>query len=107
MKGLNRAYLMGNVGQKPEVRVTATGQRVTKVSLATPFSEKIGDEWIEKPDWHRLTAYDDIADYLAKYADRGSMMAVECTIKPSKWVDEDNITHYEVNLIIDRVLWLK
>jgi single-stranded DNA-binding protein len=31
---------------------------------------------------------------------------VECSLRPNKWTDKDNVAHYQVNLIVDRVLWL-
>lgn len=107
MKGLNKAYLIGHVGQDPELRPTANGKQRVKLSLATPNARKVGEEWIDVPDWHRLTAFDTVAEHLARYAKKGDVLAVECSIRPNKWVDADNVTHYEVNLIVDRVLWLK
>ena len=36
----------------------------------------------------------------------GDVLAVECTIRPTKWRDRDNVVRYEVHLVVDRVLWL-
>lgn len=105
-RGLNRAYLIGNVGQDPELRTTLGGKQIVKLSLATPNSRKVGDEWIDQPDWHRITFFDRDAEYIAKYAHKGDMLAVECAIRPNKWTDRENVTHYEVNLNVERVLWL-
>ncbi|MDP2309719.1 MAG: single-stranded DNA-binding protein [Pseudomonadota bacterium] len=106
MKGLNKAYLIGNIGQDPELRTTANGKVLVKLSLATPNSRKVGDEWVETPDWHRLTGWEKTADFLATYARKGDVLAVECAIRPRKWTDKDNVVHYEIDLVIDRVLWL-
>ena len=106
MKGLNKAYLIGHVGQDVELRTTASGKRVARVSLATPNTRKIGEEWVDVPDWHRLVAFDKEAEFLADYARKGGTLAVECAIRPNKWTDRDNVTRYEVQLVVDRVLWL-
>ena len=106
MRGLNKAYLIGFIGQDPELRTTAAGKSIGKVSLATPVSRKSGDEWVESQDWHRITLWERNADFLARYGKKGAMLAVECVIRPSKWTDRDGRTHHEVNLIVDRVLWL-
>lgn len=106
MRGLNRAYLIGYIGHDPELRSTASGKNVVKLSLATPASRKVGDEWVETQDWHRLTLFDGAATYIAQHGRKGSMLAVECSIRPSKWTDREGRVHYEVNLIVDRVLWL-
>jgi single-strand DNA-binding protein len=106
VKGLNKAYLIGHIGQDPEVRTTATGKQLVKLSLATSNSRKVGEEWIDTPDWHRLTMFDKTAEFIGTYARKGDVLAVECTIRPNKWTDKENVVHYEVSLLVDRILWL-
>ena len=107
MKGLNRAYLIGNIGQDPELRTTAAGKQLLKLSLATPHGRKVGEEWVETPDWHRLTLFGQQAEYVARYARKGDLLAVECAIRPNKWTDKENVVHFQVDLIVDRVLMLQ
>jgi len=106
VKGLNKAYLIGHIGQDPELRTTAGGKQLLKLSLATPNARKVNEEWIDTPDWHRVTAWDRDAEYLARYAHKGDLLAVECTIRPNKWIDKDEVMHYDVELYVDRVLSL-
>ena len=106
MKGLNKAYLIGHIGQDPELRTTAGGKQLVKLSLATSNARKVNDEWIDTPDWHRLTFWDKQAEFISNYARKGDVLAVECAIRPNKWTDKDNVVHYEVNLFVERVLWL-
>lgn len=106
MNGLNKAYLIGHIGQDPELRTTAGGKQMCSVSLATPNSRKVGDEWIDTPDWHRITAWEKDAAFLAERARKGDVLAVECVIRPAKWTDKDNVVHREINLVVERVLWL-
>ena len=104
--GLNKAYLIGTIGHEPELRTTAQGLPIAKVSLSTPHARKVDDAWIDTPDWHRLTLFNREAEHVARYAHKGDTLAVECAIRPQKWADKDGITHYEVALVVDRVLWL-
>lgn len=106
MKGLNKAYLIGHIGQDPELRTTASGKQLVKLSLATPNARRVGDEWVDTPDWHRVTLFDKQAEYVATHARKGDVLAVECAIRPNKWTDSNNVVRYEVSLIVDRVLWL-
>ncbi|MEC8872386.1 MAG: single-stranded DNA-binding protein, partial [Pseudomonadota bacterium] len=39
-RGVNKAIIVGNLGQDPEVRYTASGTAVTNVSVATTDSWK-------------------------------------------------------------------
>jgi len=106
MTGLNKAYFIGRIGQDPETRLTGTGVTMVKLSLATPRSYKKGAEWVEITDWHKLTAFGNNAEYLAKYVKKGSAVAVECSVQPAKWVDRSGITQYSTTLMIERVLWV-
>lgn len=106
MHGLNKAYLIGHIGHDPELRTTANGRAIVKLSLATPHRRKVGEEWMDTPDWHRLTLFDAAASFIDAYAKKGDMLAVECSIRPNKWTDGYGADRYEVDLVVDRVLWL-
>lgn len=107
MKGLNRAYLIGHVGHDPELRNTATGLPYLKVSMATPNARKINEEWVDTPDWHRLTAFGKDAEFLSRVAHKGDVLAVECAIRPNRWTDKDGQVRYDVSLIVERILWVQ
>ena len=106
MKGLNKAYLIGHIGQDPDLRTTASGTQLVKLSVATPSSRKVNGEWVDTHDWHRVTFFGQQAEFVSKYAHKGDVIAVECTIRPNKWTDRENVVRYEVSLLADRVLWL-
>lgn len=106
MNGMNKAYLLGHLGRDPEVRSTGEGRSVVSFTLATPSRRKVNEEWVDSPDWHRITAFGKDAEYLARYARKGDILCVECSIRPNKWVDREGRTHYEVDIVVQRVLWL-
>lgn len=106
MKGLNRVFLIGYIGQDPELRHSPGGTAVLKLSVATPNPRKINDEWVDTPDWHRVTAFSHDADYLARFARKGSSVALECYLKQNRWTDREGRAHNDVEIVVDRVLWL-
>lgn len=106
MNGLNKAFFIGRLGQEPELRSTPAGVTLVRFSLATPHSRKVGDEWKEETDWHRITSFGSNAEYLAKYAHKGDAAAIECAVRQNKWTDKEGKVHYETNFVVDRVLWL-
>lgn len=106
MRGLNKAFLIGNIGHEPELRTAASGTAILKLNVATPSVRKVNDAYIDTPDWHRLTLFGKNAEYVARTAHKGDLIAVECTIRPSKWTDREQVTRYDVSLIVDRVLAL-
>lgn len=106
MHGLNKVYLIGHIGHDPEIRTTASGKQLVKLSLATPHRRKVGEEWVDTPDWHRLTLFDANATFVSAHARKGDTLAVECSLRPNQWTDKNNVPHSEVNILVDRVLWL-
>ena len=106
MVGLNKTFFIGRLGQDPELRSTATGTPLVRLSVATPHSRKVGEEWKEETDWHKVVAFGGNAEYLARYAHKGDALAIECTVRENKWTDKENKTHFETSIICERVLWL-
>ena len=106
MYGLNKAYFIGHLGRDPEPRTTPGGTTLVRLSLATPHARKDGENWVDTPDWHRLTAFGKTAESLLRNAHKGDMIAVESVVRPNRWTDKDGQAHYEVNLYVERVLWI-
>ena len=54
-RGVNKVILVGNLGQKPEMRYTATQTAVANLSIATTESwkDKESGENRDKTEWHR------------------------------------------------------
>ena len=55
-RGINKVILVGNLGQKPEMRYTQTNMAVANLSVATSDSwkDKETGEQKEKTEWHRV-----------------------------------------------------
>lgn len=102
--GMNRAFLLGHLGQDPELRTTQSGQSMLKLSVATPHAKKVNDEWVETPDWHRITLWGKDAEYVARVAHKGALLGVECAVRPNKWTDKNGNVQYGVELVVDRVI---
>lgn len=103
MNGMNRVILIGHVGQDPEVRSTASGKRVLRVSIATNNARKVDGNWVETTDWHRVVAFDRTADFLGRFARKGDLLAVDCVLRPRKWEDASGKTQHDVNIVVDRI----
>jgi single-strand DNA-binding protein len=106
MRGLNKAYFIGNIGHEPELRTTANGKPLLKLNIATRSARKVNDTWVEQPDWHRLTIFGKNAEWIARAAHKGDMIAVDCVVRPNRWTDKDGRNHNEIDLVVERVLWL-
>ena len=74
---MNKAILIGNVGKEPEIRKTQSGISVANFSLAT--SKKVKGE--DKTEWHRIVAWDKLAEIIEKYVRKGDKIMIEGEIE--------------------------
>lgn len=90
-RGVNKVILVGNLGQKPEMRYTATQTAVANLSIATTESWKDEEsgENRDKTEWHRVVFFGNLAEIAEKYLDKGSSVYVEGKIQTRKWQDKD------------------
>ena len=90
-KSVNKVILVGNVGQDPEVKYTASGVPVAKLSLATNerFKDR-NDQWQDKTEWHSVVAWQRLAEIVGEYVRKGSKLYVEGKLQTSTWDDRQS-----------------
>ncbi len=83
-KSVNKVILVGNVGQDPEVKYTASGVPVAKVSLATNerFKDR-NEQWQDRTEWHSIVAWQRLAEIVGEYVRKGSKLYVEGKLQTS------------------------
>jgi len=90
-KSVNKVILVGNVGQDPEVKYTASGVPVAKLSIATNerFKDK-NDAWQDRTEWHNVVAWQRLAEIVGEYVRKGSKLYVEGKLQTSTWEDKQS-----------------
>ena len=90
-KSVNKVILVGNVGQVPEVKYTAGGVPVAKLSLATNerFKDK-NDAWQDRTEWHSVVAWQRLAEIVGEYVRQGSKLYIEGKLQTSSWEDKQS-----------------
>ncbi len=85
-RGVNKATLIGNLGQDPETRSTGSGRAVTTVRLATSraWKDKESGEPRESTQWHRVVFFDRLAEIAGDFLKKGSRLYVEGEIRYRK-----------------------
>jgi single-strand DNA-binding protein len=88
-KGVNKVFLLGNVGKDPEIRSTAGGMTVASFSLATADRQKDAQgNWTDKTEWHNLVCFQRTAEIVRDYVKKGSQIFVEGKIQTRSWDDK-------------------
>lgn len=102
-KGVNKVFLLGNVGKDPEIRTTPSGMTVANFTLATADRAKDSSgAWVDKPEWHNLVCFDKLAETARNYVKKGSSLFVEGKITNRSWDDkESGQKRYRTEIIVN------
>jgi single-strand DNA-binding protein len=100
MSGVNRAILIGRLGQDPEVKHLPSGDAVANVSLATSetWKDKQTGDKKERTEWHRLVFFGRLAEIAGEYLRKGSMVYVEGQLQTRKWQSKDGKDNYTTEI---------
>ena len=100
---LNKATLIGNLGQEPEIRATQDGRRIANLSLATTenWKDKNTGERKSKSEWHRIVVFNDgLVNVIENYLHKGSKIYIEGAIQTRKWQDKEGNDKYSTEIVL-------
>ena len=103
---LNKVSLMGNVGREPDIQTTQNGTKVAHLSLATNRWIPGGNEdGKERTDWHRLTAWGRLAQYVEEHVTTGDRILVEGRIEYDSY-ERDGVTIPTAEVVVRELYML-
>jgi single-strand DNA-binding protein len=108
MASLNKAMVIGHLGQDPELKYLQDGSTaVCTVSVATNEKWKGKDgEPHEKTEWHRVVVWGKLAEVVAEYLKKGSQAYFEGALQTRKWKDREGIERFTTEIRADRLVML-
>lgn len=104
MSSVNKAILVGNLGQDPEVRNLPNGGKVVNLSIATSerWTDKNSGDKKEKTEWHRVVIFGDgITNVAEQYLRKGSKVYLEGSIQTRKWQDQSGQDKYSTEIVLN------
>lgn len=98
-RSLNKVQLIGNLGADPEIRSTGSGTRVATLSVATSrrWNGRDGQQQ-EKTEWHRVVAWDKLAEVCERFLKKGDRVYVEGPVEYRQWEGQDGQTKYTTEI---------
>lgn len=104
---LNKATIIGRLGDDPQVRETPGGDKVANFSVATneTWKGKDGNPQ-ESTEWHRVTAWRNLAEICERYLKKGSRLYLEGRIQTRSWDDKDGVKHYITEIVANSIVML-
>ena len=102
MAGVNKAILIGHLGQDPEVTYSQSGLAIARLNLAT--SEKVKGE--DRTEWHRVVCFDRLAEICGEYLSKGRQIYIEGRIQTRAWEDKEGVKRYTTEIVANSMQML-
>jgi len=104
---LNRVTLIGRVGSDPQIVFPQPDLMVCTVWLVTEehWKDQTGAVH-ESAEWHRIVAWQRLAEDLNQYFVRGDVVYCEGHLTTRAWHDAEQLTYFVTELVADRLMIL-
>jgi single-strand DNA-binding protein len=106
---LNKAMVIGNLGQDPEMRYTPAGLPIANFSVATnePYVDRAGKRQ-ERTEWHRIVVAGKLALSCNEYLKKGRSVFVEGRLRTREWesLTTSGQTQRRTEIVASRVQFL-
>jgi single-strand DNA-binding protein len=99
--------LIGNLGKEPEIRSTQSGTAVATFNVATTerWKDKEG-QMQETTEWHRVVAWQRLAEICRDYLRKGSKVYIEGKLQTRKWQDQSGTDRYTTEIVASEMKML-
>ncbi len=99
---LNVVALMGRLVRDPELKTTQSGNSVCAFSIACDRSYTAKDEE-RKADFFTITAWRQTAEFICKYFQKGSLIAIEGSLQTRQYQDKNGNNRTAVEVVTSNV----
>lgn len=109
MATLNQAQLIGYVGDEPKSIATRSGRTMVSFALATTDREvkrQDGTTIPERTEWHNITAFGRVGDFVRQYVHKGAMLFIQGPIRYRVYDKQDGSKGYVTEIVADNIQWL-
>ena len=104
MLSVNKVILLGNLGKDAETRnLTSAGHTVTNFSVATTYSYKKNEEWINETTWHNIVVFN-ASDYVLSALVKGQPVYIEGRTQKRKYDNSEGVTIYVTEVVADKII---
>ena len=102
MSSVNKATILGRLGQDPDIRYANNGNCCANLSVATSekWKDKNTGNQQEKTEWHRVTIWGKLAELAGQYLKKGSQVYLEGQLQTRKWQDKDGNDRWTTEIVL-------
>jgi single-strand DNA-binding protein len=103
----NKVQLIGHLGNVPEIKMTESGKKLARFSVATNENYRnTRGEKVTETTWHNLIAWGKVADIAEKYLVKGTEVAIEGKLISRSYTDKDRKKKYVSEVQVNELLLL-
>jgi single-strand DNA-binding protein len=107
MKSVNKVILLGNLTRDPELRQTEHNKTVCSFGLATNrnWTTETGKQR-EEPEYHRLVAWEKLAEFCTTYPRKGRKVYVEGRLQTRSYTGKDGTEKAATEIVVEELVLL-
>ena len=102
----NRVELIGNLTRDPELRYTQNGAAVATFGLATNRTFVTEGEKREEVDFHRLVAWNKLAELCSQLLKKGTKVFVSGRLQTRSWEGADGAQRQTTEIVVEDMILL-
>ena len=102
MADINTVVLVGRLTRDAELKYTATGQAVTKFSVAVNRRRKSGDQWEDEVNYFDVVLWGRQGEALSQYMQKGKQIGIEGELRQDRW-QQDGQNRSKVEIVANNI----
>lgn len=97
---VNKVILVGRLGADPDIRYSANGMAIARLSVATTERVPAGEgNWEDKTEWHRVVVFGKLAETCGNYLSKGRLVYLEGSLRTQQWEDKEGVKRYTTEIV--------
>lgn len=99
----NKAIIIGNLGNDPEIKKSEKGNEFATFSVATTeFYKDKENNKATKTEWHNVVVFTShFVGLIKQFVKKGDSVYIEGSLSTNKWKDQDNKEHVSTQIIVN------
>lgn len=103
---VNKAIILGFLGQDPKIDTLNTGVKVASFSVATTekgYTAQNGTQVPDKTEWHNIIAWGKLADIAGSWLKKGSRVYLEGKMRTRSYDDKNGVKRYVTEIQAENI----
>lgn len=101
-KVVNQVLVTGNVTRDPELKL-AGSTSLLSFGIAVNHSKKVGDEWVDEPNFFDVVTFGDLAENASESINKGDRVIISGRLSYRAWETQDGDKRSKVEILANNI----